>query len=145
MVTGFIWLFPSAGHSSKFHTVISLLCTLHNQNNCGGPGTRLCARGDGVNGLCVHVDVVWHSWELAWERWGVPQSNSPALLWEWDFCCYTEHQRILVVPGLWTLLWFGLVGLDANQITFVFLHSCGSWEVPAENKNHINWKSLVQQ
>lgn len=101
MVTGFIWLFPSAGHSSKCNRVISLFCTLHNQSNSGGPGTRLCARGDGVNGLCIPVDVVWHSWESVWERWGVPQAKSPVSLWEWYssvlFCCCTEHQRILVV------------------------------------------------
>lgn len=83
IVTGFIWLFPSAGHSLKFKTVISLLCILHNQSDCGGPGRRLCAREDGVSGFCVSVDAVWHSWELDWGRREVPPAKSLVSPWEW--------------------------------------------------------------
>lgn len=108
MVTGFIWLFPSAGHSSKCNRMISLLCTLHNQSNSGGPGTRLCARGNGVNGLCIPVDVVWHSWKPVWERWGVPQAKSPVSLWEW----YSVFSVVaLNIRGSW---WWQLFWLSFN-------------------------------
>lgn len=60
------------------------------------------------------------------------------------FCC-TECQRILMAAALWTLVWLRIIWLDTNQITFVLLRSCGSWDVSVESKNHMNWKSLVQQ
>lgn len=82
-------------------------------------------------------------------KMGSATSKSLLSLWEW--CCVvwlffpTACQRILMAAALRILIWFRIVGLDANQITFVLLHSCGSWDIPVESKNHMSWKSLVQQ
>ena len=164
MVTGFIWLFPSAGHSSKFNIAISLLHTLHNQSNYGEAWHKaVCQRGWSQWALCS----CW-CW-MAFMGAGVRDhrmlgfgrdlcgSSSPKMgcatgkapsppvgMVLCPFCCCTEHQRILVEAALSTFLWLVLVGLDENQITFVLFLSSGSRDIPVESKNHVNWKSRVQ-